>query len=890
MSPKSTSLVYPVLALLAVIGIIALLIMNAPQKHLQGTSSQAPVSIASPDTHTTTLPNGLTLIVLPDSSHPVVSVQGWVRTGSIHEDEFLGAGISHLLEHMLFKGTENRGIGEIAQTLQAQGGYVNAYTSFDRTVYYADLPSTGWKVALDVLVDAVFRSTLPKEEFDKEREVIRREFAMGQDSPEKELQKLLFRTAFRKHPYQYPIIGYLDLFNNLTYEDLQQYYRERYIPSNTAFIVVGDVDPKAVEEEFIRLAGDLPRQSLEPVFIPDEPRQIGKREAHETFPTDAPRAYLAFHIPSITHPDLYALDLLATIAGHGESSRLHKEFVEKRQWARSIHAFSYTPAESGLWAVSTTLLPGHEIDRAQLQADILKLLQDFAVHPPSPAEFAKAKRQALTQRAAELKTVAGKASSIGSSYFVAGDVNFDDNYLRNLQSVTDEDIIRVVQKYFTEDNLSFVTLTPPGSGDKEAEKEKEDKDAPSTGIETGKLSNGVPVVMVQNRSVPLVSIRILGTGGLLAETAQNSGIGMLTTRVLDKGTPTRTAEQIAEEIDSLGGNLGYEFGNNSFSVALEVLEPDLPVAVELLADIMLRPTFPEEEIIKERKLMLADLALEKDQPISLARNAMRELIFGTHPYAFNRLGTAGNLESFKRSEIADFHQKRMVAENLVFSLGGSFDKQTALDLLNQHFADLPKGEKPNLPGEPRFPDKPIYKEIPSPKQQAIVQIAYPGIALDNPDRAELEVIDEALSDMASRLFLRIREKQSLAYFVGTSQMIGLEKGYFFFYAGTAPETSEKATSEILDEIRILTEEGLTEDEVRRASVKLLGQRLLHDQSASIVAFRAALNELYGLPVDFEETLNEQIRTIKTEEVNAVLKRTFSTPNHVIVIVQPGSDS
>src|SRR5690348_18020098 len=267
------------------------------------------------------LPNGLTVIVQEDHSAPVASVQAWCATGSIDEDQHLGAGLSHILEHMLFKGTKTRSTNEIAQKIQDVGGYVNAYTSFDRTVFWIDVPKDGVSTALDILSDAMVNSTLPPQEYQKEQEVIRREFAMGMDDPDRMAGLLLFDTAYQRHPYRFPVIGELEIYNQLTQEQVMQYYKTRYVPNNLTFVVVGDVDAEKVRQQLADLFKPYPEKSLKPVFIPSEPPQLGRREAHQEFATELTHLSLAWHIPEVTSPDVPALDLLSTILGDGRRSR-----------------------------------------------------------------------------------------------------------------------------------------------------------------------------------------------------------------------------------------------------------------------------------------------------------------------------------------------------------------------------------------------------------------------------------------------------------------------------------------------------------------------------------------------------------------------------------------
>src|SRR5213079_1103568 len=318
-----------------------------------------------------TLANGLTLIVQEDRSAPVASVQAWCATGSIHEDRHLGAGLSHILEHMLFKGTKTRGKSEIAQKIQDVGGYINAYTSFDRTVFWIDVPKDGVVTALDILSDAMMNSTLPPEEYQKEQEVIRREFAMGMDDPDLMAGLLLFDTAYQRHPYRFPVIGELEIYNQLTQEQVMQYYKARYVPNNLTFIVVGDVDAKKVRQQLDDFFKAYPEKSLKPVFIPEEPPQLGRREAHQEFATELTRLSLAWHIPEVTHPDVPSLDLLSVVLGDGRSSRLYRRVREEAGLAYSISAFSYTPGDPGLFGIDATLDPKKREATEQLALQII---------------------------------------------------------------------------------------------------------------------------------------------------------------------------------------------------------------------------------------------------------------------------------------------------------------------------------------------------------------------------------------------------------------------------------------------------------------------------------------------------------------------------------------
>jgi len=848
--------------------------------------STAPLTLNPPPAYHYVLPNGLTLLVVEDHSAPVVSVQAWCAAGSITEGPQLGCGQSHILEHMLFKGTARRGNSEIAQTVQNAGGYINAYTSFDRTVFHINLPSRNWQTALDVLSDAVFHSTLPEAEFAKEQEVIRHEFAMGEDDPDREISRLLFATAYAVHPYKYPVIGYHNLYDKLTRQSALDYYHKFYVPNNLTFVLAGDVSAPEVKSELQRLTADIPRQNLETPYIPAEPPQLGRREAEETFPTDATRMMLAWHIPGITSDDLYALDVLSVLAGDGASARFHRELVERQKLLRGVDVGCYAPAQSGLWIVSTLFNPGGDVSPAKVETEVMRLLHEFQTAPVSAEELGKARRKALASRAGELKTAAGLAASLGNSWFAARDLHFSETYLQRVQQITAEDLQRVARKYFTEQNLTCVRLLPASAKPVAAVTTVATARQP---VELIPFNSGLHLVFQQSDRTPLVTVRATVRGGLLAEAANQAGIGNLAGRLLGKGTATRSAEQLAAQIEDLGGSFSTESGNNTFSIAIEVLEPDVDKAVELLADMLLHSTFSETELEKERSKQLADIRLESDEPLSVARNAMRHALYEDHPYGRNPLGTPETLSKLQRQDLLAFHQRLLRRDAVVFSAGGKTDRSRLLQSFEHWFPASAFSSEPS----PASPDVTFHGngqtvEVPTPKEQAIVEIGYPSIPIDSPDRAALDLANEALSDLASRLFIRIREKQSLAYFVGTSQMPALKPGYFLYYAGTGPENANKVRSELLDEIANMVKNGLTPREISRARAKLLGKRLLQDQSASVVAYKAALNVLYGLGLDQEDKLNQRISALSDAEINDTLRRYFAAKNYVCVIVKPAT--
>jgi zinc protease len=827
------------------------------------------------------LPNGLTIIVQEDRSAPVASVQAWCGTGSVDENEHLGAGLSHILEHMLFKGTKANPANAIAQKVQDVGGYINAYTSFDRTVYWIDVPKDGAPVALEVLSDAMVNSTLPAEEYAKEQEVIRREFAMGMDDPDRMAGQLLFATAFQRHPYRLPVIGQLDVYNQLTREHVLQYYRARYVPNNLTFIVVGNVDAEAVYQQLADFFKDHPAKSLQPVFIPSEPPQLGRRETHQDFVTELTRLSLAWHIPEITHPDVPALDLLSTILGDGRSSRLYRRVREETGLAYGVSAFSYTPGDPGLLGIDATVEP----DKRGAAIDlILKIVEEIKTAGPTADELAKAKKISLSHHLGALTTMRGQASDLGSNWFLTRNLNFTRDYLDAVQRIAADDIRRVAGKYLVDDNLTIVSLNPKAAV---AVASQSVAAIVAGEIQKIELSNGLRLLVREDPRLPLVSMAAVFRGGLLAETHEINGITRLMAKVLLKGTKTRTAEQIADTIEAVGGSIGSDAGNNSFSVAVDVTQPDLRLGVEILADVLLNANMPETAVERERQVQLAGIKEDEEQLTTVARNILRAALFRDHPYALRGKGSADSVATLSRKDLLAFRDKYLVGRNGVISVFGNVKVAEVRELFEATLGKMKAGALALTDAPQPAPlASTITVESLKEKAQGVLMVGYRGADMFSPDRYALELIDEASSDLGSRFFVRIREQMGLAYYVGASQMQGLVPGLFLFYLGTDPQKIEPVRAALLEEIAKLASEGLTEDELARAKKKLIGQQQIANQSNDSFGYMAALDELYGLGFDHYKTLERDVDSVTMESVREVAAKYFLNQPYVLALVRP----
>jgi zinc protease len=401
------------------------------------------------------------------------------------------------------------------------------------------------------------------------------------------------------------------------------------------------------------------------------------------------------------------------------------------------------------------------------------------------------------------------------------------------------------------------------------------------------LKNGLRLLVREDPRLPLVSIAAVFQGGLLSETPRDNGVSRLLARVLLKGTSHRTAEQLANEIEAAGGSISSEAGNNSISAFVRVMRPDLELGVDLLADVLCRSTLPEKAIAREKEVQLASIKAEDEEMTSVARNLLRARLLEGHPYALRHLGTPESVGRLTQADLAALRDRQLVAKNGVIAVFGDVNAAEVKTLIEEAFADMPAGN-PALAELPR--PTPVKEALQveefKDKTQAILMVGFLGADLYSPDRAALELIDEASSDLGSRFFVRIREEMGLAYFVGSSHMLGLVPGPFVFYLGTDPAKLKAVQAELMSEIHLLARDGLSAIELARAKEKYLGQLDIRNQSNDAFAYSSALDELYGLGCNFHREMRRRVEAVTLEDVRRVANKYFLHPPAITAIVRP----
>lgn len=806
--------------------------------------------------------------------------------GSIHEGNRLGAGMSHVLEHMLFKGTTTRPGNRIDQEVQEAGGYMNAYTSFDRTVYHIDVPNSGTRVALDILCDIMQHATLPEAELEKEKEVILREMDMNIDDPGRRSSRRLFESAYTRSPYRFTVIGYPDLFNELKRADILDYYHEKYAPNNVFFVVAGDIVPAEVTEQIRQAYAGTKARALPAVVLPGEPPQTAPREVIEEAPVEMGYAHFAWHIPDLRHPDVPVLDVLAALLGNGRSSRLYQVVRQKLGLVSSVDTWTYSPGDSGLFGISA-MLEAAKFDAAR--AAILDEVEALKSNHATEAELAKARKQFLAGMLAARKTMQGQAQDLGGSWLAANDLSFSRRYLEAVKKVTLEDVQAVARKYLTAENRTLYALLPSGTRPAESRALEVVADHPVVKLN---LPCGLRLLVKEDHRLPFVELRAVFRGGVNQETLANNGSSQLMARMLLKGTRTRTAEAIANSIESVGGSIDSYGGNNSIGVNAEVMEEDFDLGLSVLADVLINPSFPAEAFLREREVQLTAIRAQKDHLLQVAFRQMRRGLFGDAGYGLDAIGTEGSVQALNAEDLKTWHARLVMPENCVLAVFGRVDtervRQTVTAAfapwfdasLTPAFAPLSSAESgPRQAGVKRSTE---YQD----KKQAVVAIGFQGTSLFDPDRYAFDLVQEVCSDLGSRLFMRIRDELGLAYYVGAQNMAGVTPGYFAFYAGTAPEHAELLEKELLAQADVLRREGLTEAELKRAKAKIIGQRKIARQDLGHLAMSTALDELHGLGFTHGETEDRRYEAVTLEEVRKVAEKYLDLDAMVISWVRP----
>ncbi len=867
-----------------------------------------------------TLPNGLTVLLTADHTAPIVAVNMWFGVGSVHETEEMN-GLAHFQEHMVFKGTEKYGVGEIANLVKSAGGNLNAGTSFSYTLYYIVLPSSQFQTALEVQADAMMNSTFDPEEFTKERLVVMDEARMYDDRPESFVFYRTMELGFDKHTYRRPIAGYGHIVEKITREQLVDFYGNYYRPSNAVLVVVGDVDPGEAFAKIEKVYGDWDAGSVVINEPPVEPPQESFR--YKSYSSTMDHGYLGagFHVPSILHDDYPALEMLSELLSSGRSSRLYRKVLEEKRLVTTVSASLLAEKWPGFFLVMASM-PPQRWDAAR--AAIFEEVERFKHEPVGDDELQKARRQLERGMYRELETMEGQASNLGY-YHLLGDYRLSDHHRDAIKSVTPERLVQVTRRYFHSDNCSLVCYLPEGNGALPTEetvatamRESLSSDGgasdmnsdpagvvtspPDTGVGSRsearravdgsvgmfELDNGVRVVLKRRTTVPLVSMLTVFQGGSRYEPAGKTGLAMLTHRSILKGSQSYSAEEIVETIEGLGGSID-SFGNfDTGGIYMSVLAEHLDGALPVYHDVVRRPAFDAERVSRQREKALEELSKRHDNPIQLAMDAMFKDVFGDHPYAYPFLGDRGHAAALTESDCAAWYRSLLVPANVVVAFVGDIEEGKARDIAERLYGDLPAGpiptpvtsagEHPHTPGVHVLRKKDL--------KQSVTFVGYTAPPMLTDDAIALEVLNGVLTGLGGRLFVELRDKRSLGYMTGSAFNPLRQRSVFFGYANPSPDGVEEAVRVIRHELDLVTKEMVTEDEFERSRQWLLGSQLMQLQRNGSQATAYGTYEALGFGYGVVERTAEMIQGVTREAMRDAAAKVFVAENAVVIKLLP----
>ncbi|MFC1834680.1 M16 family metallopeptidase [Thermodesulfobacteriota bacterium] len=848
-----------------------------------------------------TLPNGLKVIIKEDHAKSVASVQYWVMVGAADETESR-RGISHLLEHMVFKGTDKLGVGEMAAEIKELGGVTNAFTSHDETVYFVSVPSDSILRGLEILTDVVTNPKIDPAELEKEKEVVVEEILETKDKPRRTSYRLLAKTAYTKSPYKFPVIGYEETVRALSRKDIIDFVKKWYVPENMRLVIAGDVDPAQLKPEIVRLLGHLKPVPLFRPPRPSEPTQDKIRTAVSSDKrTKETWLQLGFHIPSGKGIDANALHLAANILGAKGSSRLIRVLKKEKQLVNSIAAVAETPKESGIFVIRATL------DAKNVEAAtkaITSELKRIAEEPPTSEELSRARTNIESRMLFARETTGGMAFELGGFEVEMGDPSYGAKYLRLNSDVTEAEISQVIKKYLMPPNVTVAVLMPEKHASDlrmerlanivkglPARKSLSSTEASSNGILTRTLPNGMRVVLKPDQANPVVSVRITCLGGKRYESTDTQGIMNLIARMVDKGAGKWSELDIDKKFEDMGGFVSGFSNGDSFGVQASLFSRDLSDGLAILADIYSRPTFEESTLERERKLVLNQIKTATDRPYSFAFRRLNETLFPNHPYGYDRDGTPETVSRFGRDDLLETYSRFAVPSNTVITVVGKMDPKATIQRIAELFGKTPAKEvkAPEIAQETPV-KKVTEKTIKVPAAKARVLIGFRSTTLKDEDRYALSVLNNVLSGMGGRLFVQLRDKQSLAYAVGSTFQPGVDTGSFAFYIACDPSKVDEAVAGMLKEIKLVRNAAVTENELRRAKTGLAGRRKLRSQRSKSMATEIASNTIYGLGHEYHTEYLKRISEVTAEQVLDAARKYLDPDRCVILKIMPEPQS
>jgi len=827
------------------------------------------------------LSNKQTLIIKEDHSSPIVTIDTWVKTGSINENP-QNNGVSHFLEHLFFKGTKNYKFGEAEKILESKGAVYNAATSKDFTHFYTTIASQYAETALDLQADMLLNAQIPPEELKKERPVVIQEISRSFDNPGSVLFDNLNGILFSHHPYKYTTLGPAENIQNIPREEIFKYYHKWYVPANMTTVIVGDVNAdKMIQLVEQKYKNNLNKPENLNVSYPREPflqksTEIVKKGKYNT-------GYVEIGFRGASAKDIKencAMDLLGSILGDGTSSRLYQNLKEKQNLVASISSGNFTLRDDSILFIDAELEPQNYVLAKKAVMQEIKRLRETKV---SAEELKKAKTSIAVSRTYKSESTEDVADDIGYNMTISGNIKNYTDYINDINKISAQDIQNVANKYLLDSRAAISALIPEDAVVNSIVKSKEEFKTVTKSV----LNNGMTVITNKNPSNNVVSLSLFVKGGELTETIP--GMSDIIAGTMTKGTTSKSALDISEILDKSGIIISPSSGADYFEIQLKSTKADFDKAFDLLQDIVNNPVFSNNYIEKYKNDIIVGEKQTKDSPLSYAMENFNRTMFPNHPYGNTGEIIVQNLPKINRENLVEFYSNTFIPANMVVSVSGNVNPSEIEEKLYSAFPEK-AGKVTNFS---KFSTS--FSSLKTDKLAAISQdssaawmvMGWPvaGMKQDK-EFATLKVINAVLGDgLSSRLFIDLRKKQGLAYNVSSSYPSRIDNSVFLMYIGTQPENSKLVKENFLQEINKLKTEPVSDNELEAVKQKIIGKFALSQETNQAKAHNFGAFEILDKGYKYNYNFPELINSVSAQDIITVANKYFNSP-YALSIVAP----
>jgi zinc protease len=870
----------------------------------QARRAETPVTPFLQDVRRTVLPNGLTVLIRPQPGSGVVAINTWVKAGYFHEPDEV-AGMAHLFEHMFFKGSKKfPGAEQISQELSSIGGTTNAGTIYDSTNYYFVLPKEGFRRGVEIQADAIMNPLFDPEELRKEAEVVIEESNRKLDNPPAVALERMFATAYTEHRMKRWRIGSNEVLRNIQRDDLLRFFETLYRPENIIVSVAGDVSHEEALAAIRATFGKLPRGKLVKRGGPREPEQKEFRYGQSA--ADIRQAYSVFgwQTAGAGHADELALDLLSDVLGTGRSSRLYRNAIAPEA-ASTANANHYTFEDVGIFFVQASF---DEKNRTEADRRVVQEVERIRSSGPTLYELELAKNRIEASLLLGLETVLSQARTL-ASYEARGSYRDMEQRLVRLRVMTPADLQRVAQKYLRVENLTLYHYRPASAPEMTGEQalavvRQAMEPAPAAIAETPLptalppvrgatrenpvyqvvLENGATLLVKERPGAPIVTTSIYFPGGRVDENSSIAGITQLMSRAMARGTTSRTAEEINQQIEFLGSRIGSVVGDDYFGFSISIPQKSYRGGLEILADVVLRPTFPEEDVREERHQQLAAIRRSLDSSQVRAQQLAERALFGNHSYALPPEGFPSSLQHLDSAALRDWWSSQVTGDGALIVVVGDIATADAISAVTAAFEGLPKRTAVRKVTSPEPPSTRVALTEFRDRRQSAIMIAFPTVTPSHPDWPALRLLQNVTSGLAGTFFAELRGRRSLAYTVYARDSARVQGGSFVAYLASDSSKEEEARTALLAEIRKLSGDGIRDDDVERAKRHFAGVTRIRLQTNSALASELVWNHFFGVGHDFTEKLLARTNELQSDDLRAAAKKYLSGEEFAIGVM------